>query len=111
MSGLLERFEAQLAQGNDSAILRLSIAQQLSTLGRFEEAIAHLQRALVLNSAYTAVWSALGVAFEKHGERESAIQTYRSGIETAKNNGDKQAERQMGVFLNRLLKQVSAAEG
>jgi Flp pilus assembly protein TadD len=104
MSNLLERFEAQLAHGSDSALLRLSIAQQLSTAGRFADAISHLQRALLLNPAYTAVWSALGIAFEKHGDPERAIQTYESGIDTAKNNGDKQAERQMTVFLNRLRK-------
>jgi tetratricopeptide (TPR) repeat protein len=104
MSNLLERFEAQLAEGNDSALLRLSIAQQLSTAGRFDDAIGHLQRALLLNPAYTAVWSALGSAFEKRGDPERAIQTYKSGVETARKNGDKQAERQMGVFLNRLNK-------
>ena len=104
MATLLERFEAQLAEGNDSAILRLSIAQQLSTAARFDEAIAHLQRALLLNPLYTAVWLALGQAFEKTGEATRAIGTYRSGIETAKKNGDKQAERQMGVYLSRLLK-------
>jgi predicted Zn-dependent protease len=107
MSNLLERFEAQLAGGNDSALLRLSIAQQLSTAGRFDDAIGHLQRALLLNPAYTAVWAALASAFEKHGDPERAIQTYKSGIETAKKNGDKQAERQMGVFLNRLTKAKS----
>ena len=104
MTNLLERFEAQLAEGNDSALLRLSIAQQLSTAARFDEAIAHLQRALLLNPLYTAVWLALGQAFEKSGEAARAIGTYRSGIETAKKNGDKQAERQMGVYLNRLMK-------
>jgi predicted Zn-dependent protease len=109
MSNLLERFEAQLAEGNDSALLRLSIAQQLSTAGRFDDAISHLQRALLLNPAYTAVWSALGSAFEKNGDPERAIQTYKSGVETAKKNGDKQAERQMGVFLNRLTKAKSEA--
>ena len=88
MANLLERFEAQLAEGNDSALLRLSIAQQLSTAARFDEAIAHLQRALLLNPLYTAVWLALGQAFEKKGEAARATQTYRSGVETAKKNGD-----------------------
>ena len=104
MASLLERFEAQLAEGKDSAILRLSIAQQLSTATRFDEAIAHLQHALLLNPLYTAVWLALGQAFEKTGDATHAIGTYKSGIETAKKNGDKQAERQMGVYLSRLLK-------
>ena len=104
MASLLERFETQLAEGNDSAILRLSIAQQLSTATRFDEAIGHLQRALLLNPLYTAVWLALGQAFEKTGNATRAIGTYKSGIETAKKNGDKQAERQMGVYLSRLLK-------
>ena len=109
MATLLERFEAQLAEGNDSAILRLSIAQQLSTAARFDEAIAHLQRALLLNPLYTAVWLALGQALEKNGDAPRAMQTYRSGIETAKKNGDKQAERQMGVYLSRLLKAGQSA--
>ena len=104
MASLLERFEAQLAEGKDSAILRLSIAQQLITAARFDEAITHLQQALLLNPLYTAVWLALGQAFEKNGDAPRAAQTYKSGIETAKKNGDKQAERQMGVYLSRLLK-------
>ena len=104
MAGLLERFESQLAEGKDSAILRLSIAQQLSTALRFDAAITHLQQALLLNPLYTAVWLALGQAFEKNGDAARAIETYKSGIETAKKNGDKQAERQMGVYLSRLLK-------
>ncbi len=108
MASLLERFETQLAEGTDSALLRLSIAQQLSTAARFDEAIVHLQRALVLNPLYTAVWLALGQAIEKRGDPARAIETYKEGIETAKKNGDKQAERQMGVYLNRLLKAKQA---
>ncbi len=104
MASLLERFETQLAEGNDSALLRLSIAQQLTTASRFDEAISHLQRALLLNPLYTAVWLALGQALEKKGDTPRAMQTYKSGIETAKKNGDKQAERQMSVYLSRLLK-------
>ncbi len=108
MANLLERFEAQLAEGNDSALLRLSIAQQLSTELRFDEAIGHLQRALLLNPLYTAVWQALGSALEKKGDAARAMATYKSGVETAKKNGDKQAERQMGVFLSRLTKAAQA---
>lgn len=104
MSSLLERFLSQLAQGRDSAILRLSIATQLHTAERFPEAIAHLRRALELNPAYTAVWMALGQALERDGQIEAAIQTYHSGIATADQNGDRQAQRQMGVYLRRLEK-------
>ena len=99
---LLERFLSQLEQGRDSAILRLSIAQQLQAAERYPEAIEHLQRALELNPAYTAVWMALGQAFERSGQADAAIDTYRSGIRTATDNGDLQAQRMMGVYLRRL---------
>ena len=104
MSTLLERFLAQLQQGRDSAILRLSIGTQLHAAERYPEAIEHLQRALELNPAYTAVWMALGQAFERSGQIEAAIKTYQSGISTADQNGDRQAQRQMSVYLRRLGK-------
>lgn len=104
MSTLLERFLSQLEQGRDSAILRLSIATQLHAAERYAEAIEHLRRALELNPAYTAVWMALGQAQERAGQSEAAMQTYQSGIATADQNGDRQAQRQMAVYLKRLEK-------
>ena len=102
MSSMLERLQAQLQSGNDSALLRLSLGQMLTTAGDHVAAIEHLKRALLLDPHYSAAWCALGRAYALAGESERALSTFQSGVNQAKKQGDKQAERQMSVFISRL---------
>lgn len=102
MTSMRERLEAQLQVGNDSALLRLSLGQLLTGEGDYLGGIEHLKRALLLDTQYSAAWSALGRAYALAGESERALATFQSGINQAKKHGDKQAERQMSVFLSRL---------
>jgi hypothetical protein len=46
-----------------------------------------------------------GKALATEGRRDEAIAAYRSGIEAADRHGDKQASREMTVFLRRLEKE------
>ncbi len=94
--------ERMIADGRDSALLRLTLARLLAGAEREPEAADHLQTAVQLDPAYTAAWKELGRVQLARGETAAAEQAWSRGIEVARANGDKQAEREMGVFLKRL---------
>jgi len=97
------RFEALLAQGRDSALLRFSLGMQY--LGADPaRAASHLRRAVEQDPGYSAAWKLLGKALEASGDAAGAALAYASGIAAADAKGDKQASREMGVFLKRLRK-------
>jgi cytochrome c-type biogenesis protein CcmH/NrfG len=70
--------------------------------GDSASAAVHLQRAVVLDPEYSAGWKLLGKARTALGEFASARQAYELGIAAAVRRGDKQAEKEMRVFLRRL---------
>ena len=98
----LESLEALLARGPDNALLRFSLGGEHLKLGRFAEARAHLERAVALDPGYSAAWKLLGKAAAGGGDGAAAIAAYRAGIEAAERKGDKQAAKEMNVFLRRL---------
>ena len=100
----VERFEALLAAGKDSALLRFSLGMQYLNAGDATRAAQHLASAVAQDQKYSAAWKLLGRARAECGDREGAIAAYRSGIAAAEVRGDKQAAREMGVFLKRLEK-------
>lgn len=97
--GTLERM---IATGRDSAMLRLTLARLLTGAGREAEAALHLEAAVGLDPGYTAAWKELGRALLGLGDPVAAERAWGRGVEVAQANGDKQAEREMGVFLKRL---------
>jgi predicted Zn-dependent protease len=96
---------AMLERGQDSALLRFSVGNEYVTAGRFEEAAGHLRQAIRMDPGYSAAWKLLGRALTNLGRDEEACAAYREGIAAAEVKGDRQAAREMGVFLKRLLKQ------
>ena len=97
------RFEALLAQGKDSALLRFSLGMQYLKTDP-ARAAQHLRRAVEMDPGYSAAWKLLGKALEAAGDAAGAGAAYESGIAAADARGDKQASREMGVFLKRLRK-------
>lgn len=104
-----ERFEALLASGKDGALLRFGLGMHYLKSGDPARAAQHLQRAVEQDPAYSAAWKLLGKALADSGESIAAIAAYRSGIAAAEQRGDKQAAREMAVFLKRLEKAPPAA--
>ena len=98
------RFEQLLAAGKDSALLRFGLGQQYLNAGEATRAAEHLRSAVTQDPQYSAAWKLLGKALELAADREGAIAAYRSGIAAAEGRGDKQAAREMGVFMRRLEK-------
>ncbi len=104
--GIIENFENMLARGQDSALLRFGLGSEYLKSQDFEKAVLHLQSAIEQNPAYSAAYKLLGKAHSENGDYEAAIQSYQTGITTAEKIGDKQAAKEMQVFLKRLLKQT-----
>lgn len=100
------RFEALLAQGKDSALLRFSLGMQYLKDDP-ARAAGHLLRAVEQDPGYSAAWKLLGRAREASGDAPGAAEAYRRGIEAAESKGDKQAAREMAVFMRRLGKASS----
>lgn len=102
----IESLQAMIADGKDSAMLRLTLARLLAGKQREREAITHLEAAVKLAPDYTAAWKELGRRHASLGDAAAAARAWRRGIEVAQANGDKQAEREMAVFLKRLGRQA-----
>jgi Tfp pilus assembly protein PilF len=96
------RLEALLASGKDSALLRFGLGMHYLRVGEPARAAEHLKSAVAQDAGYSAAWKLLGKALEGDGQPTAAVEAYRSGIAAAEKNGDKQAAREMAVFLKRL---------
>lgn len=88
----------------DGAMLRLTLARLLTDRDELEEAVGHLEAAVGMDPGYTAAWKELGRLRLRDGQPEAARDAWNSGLEEAVRNGDKQAEKEMSVFLRRLEK-------
>jgi predicted Zn-dependent protease len=99
-----ERFEALLAAGKDNALLRFSLGMHYLKAGDPARAVPHLRAAVAHDPAYSAAWKLLGRALADSGQAPEARAAYRQGIEAAEQKGDKQAAKEMAVFLRRLDK-------
>ncbi len=106
---MIERFEALLASGRDNALLRFGLGGEYLKSGDAERAGVHLRAAVALDPGYSAAWKLLGKALADSGELPGAMAAYRSGIEAAGAKGDKQAAKEMAVFLRRLEKATGEA--
>jgi predicted Zn-dependent protease len=103
-----QRFEALLAAGKDSALLRFSLGMHYLAGGDAARAAGHLRRAVEQDPDYSAAWKLLGKALADAGDAGGAMCAYRDGIAAAQRRGDKQAGKEMAVFLKRLEKSAGA---
>ncbi len=100
--GLADNFRAMLASGQDSALLRFSLGSALLKDGDATGAAGHLAEAVRQDPGYSAAWKLYGKALQASGDTGAAITAYEQGIAVAEGKGDKQAAREMTVFLKRL---------
>ena len=103
-SPALANFERMLAAGRDSALLRYSLGLEYLKVGDSGQAVTHLRQAVTLDPGYTAAWKALGRALVDSAQPSDALAAYRTGIAVAQRKGDKQAGKEMQVFMRRLEK-------
>lgn len=103
-SPLVTSLRKQCGGPRDGALLRFSLGNALLGDGKPAEAIEPLQQALHFDPTYSAAWKLLGKAHLAAGDNAAAAEAWRQGIATAAQRGDKQAEKEMTVFLRRLEK-------
>ena len=102
----VETFESLLKKGPDNALLRYSLANAYVADSRPADAIEHLIRALEFDNQYSAAWKLLGRCYFDTECYADAVRTYEQGIAVANDRGDKQASKEMGVFLKRSVKKL-----
>lgn len=105
MSDRIAPLLAMLDRGQDSALLRFSLGSEYAAAGDFAAAAEHLRRAVDMDRSYSAAWKLLGRALAEAGRVPEAKEAYREGIGVAQDKGDRQAVKEMQVFLKRLEKQ------
>jgi Tfp pilus assembly protein PilF len=101
---MIPNLEKLLASGKDTALLRFSLGNEYLKAGDVRAALFQLRAAVAQDPAYSAAWKLLGKAREAANDPTGAMEAYRSGIEAAQGKGDKQAMKEMRVFLRRLEK-------
>jgi predicted Zn-dependent protease len=107
-SSLIDGLRGQCGGPRDGALLRLSLGNALLGESDIEAAIGELRQALAFDPLYSAAWKLLGRALLASGDEPAASQAWQHGIAAAAQRGDRQAEKEMTVFLRRLRK---ASEG
>lgn len=99
-----ESLEKMLTKGVDNALLRFGLGKSWLDEGNAAEAAVHLQRCIDFDPKYSAAWKLLGKAYQAQGDLTAARQAWQQGLDAAKAHGDKQAEKEMTVFLKKLDK-------
>ncbi|MDO6459996.1 tetratricopeptide repeat protein [Granulosicoccaceae sp. 1_MG-2023] len=99
-------FEQMLELGKDNALLRFTLGSAFHRQGRYAEAVEHLQQAVSYSPEYTAAWKLLGRSLADAGRSEEAAKAFEQGLLAARGNGDKQAEKEITVFLKRARAQA-----
>jgi predicted Zn-dependent protease len=98
----IANFEAMLAAGRDNALLRYSLGNEYLKQGDAAKAAEHLRRAVEHDPRYSAAWKLLGRALADIEAWDDALLAYRQGIAVAEARGDKQAAKEMAVFVRRI---------
>ena len=106
----IDTFEAMLARGQDSEMLRFTLGNAYFSDKQFEPAITHLQQAVKLKPDYSAAWRVLGRALAANDQLTEARQAFDQGEQVAMANGDKQTAKEINVFRKRVIKALAASD-
>jgi len=99
-----EALEKMLVKGMDNALLRFGLGKGYLDAAEFAQAAEHLQRCVEFDPQYSAAWKLLGQALNKQGLSAEAREAWTQGLRVAEEKGDKQAGKEISVFLKRLDK-------
>ncbi|HEY5716865.1 MAG TPA: hypothetical protein VIS52_00105 [Motiliproteus sp.] len=99
---MIEGLEKLLAQGKDSPELRFGLGKGYLEREQWLAAVQHLRQCVAQKPDYSAAWKLLGKALLGQGDQAEAAACWQQGIQVAEARGDKQAAKEMAVFLRRL---------
>src|SRR5476649_486066 len=101
---MIESLEKMLAKGVDNSLLRFGLGKGYLDLGENAKAAEHFQRCVEFDPKYSAAWKLLCKALLASGDTAQAKHAWEQGIQAAQGHGDKQAEKEMTVFLKKLAR-------
>ena len=101
---MLESLEKMLAKGVDNSLLRFGLGKGYLDLKDYTKAAEHLRKCVEFDPKYSAAWKLLGKAYQLQGDLAAARKAWEDGVVAAQAHGDKQAEKEMAVFLKKLNK-------
>ncbi|MBU2705818.1 tetratricopeptide repeat protein [Zooshikella marina] len=104
---MIKQLETLLQQGQDNAMLRFGLGKAYLDDQQPEKAIEHFIACLQHDTNYSTAWKLLGKSYVQLNEWQKAADIYQQGITIARSKGDKQAEKEMLVFLKRCNKQLN----
>ena len=105
---MISNLEKLIGTPRDGALLRYSLGLEYAKAGRPADAAAQLREAVARDPLYSAAWKALGRVLADDRPQE-ALAAFRQGIAAARQKGDRQAEKEMGVFARRIEKRLGGA--
>ncbi len=104
MNPLIQRLETMIDAGNDNLLLRFGLGKAYVEALRFDQAIPHLEQAVLLDAMHSSSWFWLGRAQYELGRLGDAERNLDKAIQVATENGDSQTVKMAQVFLRRLKK-------
>jgi predicted Zn-dependent protease len=103
----LEGFRKFVAERPDDPFTRYSLAMQLRSMGRLDEAVVEFEVLRMRTPDYLPTWLMLGQVLEAVGRDAEAAQAYRDGIAAASRQSNQHARSE----LEEALERVSARGG
>ena len=103
-TAIIANLEKLLDGPRDGALLRYSLGNEWLKAEQWEQAAARFREAVDKDPKYSAAWKLLGKALQVQGDLEGARAAWTDGLAAAQAHGDKQAEKEMTVFLRKLDK-------
>lgn len=104
MSPLIQRLEKMLEAGNDNLLLRFGLGKAYAEMQQYEQAISHLEQAVLFDAMHSSSWFWLGRAQYEHGRLDDAEKSLEKTVQVATEKGDSQTVKMAQVFLRRIKK-------
>ena len=87
MQSRIEMFEQMLAADPDNTMVMFGLAKEYEKEQRWEDVIRVLEDYLAKADDEGNAYGSLAAAYEKTGNREKAIETYKKGVEVSTAHG------------------------
>ncbi|MBF2760881.1 MAG: tetratricopeptide repeat protein [Ectothiorhodospiraceae bacterium AqS1] len=107
---MIRNFKALIEKGKDGPMARFGLGKAYLDAGDPASAAKEFERASSMDPAWSAAWKMLGKAKAEAGDHAGAATAWEKGIEAANAKGDRQASKEMEVFLRRLERKTAASQ-
>lgn len=95
----LKMIEDMLGKNPTDTFLNYAAALECKKFGKVARAQKLLEHIIVLDEKYLAVYYQLGKIYEENGEIKKAIETYKKGINIAKEQDDSKTQGELAEAL------------